>query len=1482
MPAIAKIRFTHVLYEGGNKRYNDVTFDFHGHNGAVILENGGGKTVFIQTAIQAVLPHEDLAGRKVKDTLLLDSGPAHIAIEWILADKPQRRYLVTCVSLFQSGNGIDSYRYIYEYGERDDHRLAELPFVKSNMGKSRPADKGEIHDYYQSMAQRHSLHAKTFGTIKEYKAYLEQHYQIITSEWEAIVKINGSEGGIEQFFDECKTTMQLFERLLIPAVEESMENYEQGTFARTFEKHREGFKKYKQLTEQIEENRRIQQELNKYVALYERLDHEEKQYLIARQEAKAYWQLTTELQHAVEKKSNQHHVQAEEHEARSRLLQRKQKSYLLAREVQEQEAIAAKLELVEEEAEQIREQLHGNERQYFSFQYAEIRDRCLAAQAKIAQLNAQLERLTLTEDERKLEEHWEQNSARLRYVYDQQEQTMEEQRSCLEQNIGQLMEQIETAKANLDRLMEERLQAEKARAEKDAEIKAKKDHQMDIARRLLSNLQLEKVEQLLPQWMEEEQRLEQGRLTQQQELRRLEEESVYQERRRREVGEDSRRLGEELARLQSQHERHVSDLEELKQELCSLRPAWDRYQSLYEKEASLRVQLAEGIERMLQQKQRLLMKERLAYRYVDDHGQQPLFFADAVVAKLCEQWGHQYSLLQLGTDYIHGLPEEWKRGQESRVDKLWAVTLITTQQEKETLQQRLQEASGGFSFPIRVLSAQEASDQLQGTKDSKLSSSSWIVPQHWMNNEDLDQYEAWKMELSRQAEQAKLEREQVEKVASEWQSVQKRFHAFFVKYPLKAQQDEEQRRLKTQELALERTRELERIEHNLETNRRAADQRRSSIEELGSRIQHLQYQLQQGQQYMLLGSEVSKLEEELVPIRSQLTLLASQREQAARTERLLQDELETVRDQHKEIAFHVQKLKQEDQYLEVRKYAALPSACTTAELKEERKRLDYERHQIMQEQTQLESALAREREREAECTRHMQQLRTEHSGLATDMPLPLDGLERQSRLWSQVEELRRQLKRIEEEQLRTQGDLQAKKGACLKLRQQFTEEFPDAEPERWMEPLLSVQAKLQDEERQLAEEVDQLERQQKAIRKRMSEMGQVMDIWNKHLLFYALEDVRLKPAVIEEANRTEFPYKPIDYAIACIEQLKARVARVDKERSTVKDGRNRMKEYCLHAVQDTKLRYMTMQGIESKESFEELIEFQQSMEKGIQTAIHIMEQNLQTHDQDLQQFIVHVHSHLKLIVQELKEIPKKTRVKSADGWKEIYSFTLAEWDEQDGKERIRKHIDWIITKLDSYTDDLDQTDKQEQQALIRMDLEKWLDSRQLLQIVMQGEGMKVACRKVTNDQQITRAAYSWEQSNRWSGGEKWSKNMTLFLGLLNYIAERKQYIQAQMKKHRTVILDNPFGKASSDHVLSPVFFIAEQLGFQIIALTAHVEGKFLQDYFPVVYSCRLRHAADSGKQIVEVAQTIQTAYFRDNDPQVLERIDAQVTQMELF
>jgi hypothetical protein len=310
-----------------------------------------------------------------------------------------------------------------------------------------------------------------------------------------------------------------------------------------------------------------------------------------------------------------------------------------------------------------------------------------------------------------------------------------------------------------------------------------------------------------------------------------------------------------------------------------------------------------------------------------------------------------------------------------------------------------------------------------------------------------------------------------------------------------------------------------------------------------------------------------------------------------------------------------------------------------------------------------------------------------------------------------------------------------------------------------------------------------------------------------------------------------------------------------------------------------KMREMARQGVDNKKTYKEIAEFQTHMQKRIQTAIHYNETTIIGYDRDLEQFVTRISNHLHTVAGELRLIPNKTKVKVADKWKEIYKFVIPEWSEEDGKTRIRSHIEWIVSQLDS--DRYRTADGSEDHGKVRKEIETWLQSKQLLRVVMNNEMMKVSCRKVTNDNEVTTRSYSWEQTNVWSGGEKWSKNMTLFLGLLNYVAEKQKHLDPSMKRNRVVILDNPFGKASSDHVLNPVFFIAEQLGFQMIALTAHAEGKFLRDYFPVIYSCRLRKAADTNKQIMTAVKQLHHAYFQDHEPQALERL-GEVEQLELF
>lgn len=86
-----------------------------------------------------------------------------------------------------------------------------------------------------------------------------------------------------------------------------------------------------------------------------------------------------------------------------------------------------------------------------------------------------------------------------------------------------------------------------------------------------------------------------------------------------------------------------------------------------------------------------------------------------------------------------------------------------------------------------------------------------------------------------------------------------------------------------------------------------------------------------------------------------------------------------------------------------------------------------------------------------------------------------------------------------------------------------------------------------------------------------------------------------------------------------------------------------------------------------------------------------------------------------LLTQELRAIPKKTRIKVDDGWKEVFQFDVPEWQEQDGKE---------------------------DQGRIRRDIEKWLQSKQLLKIVIKDKEIKVKCRKVTNDSRVSNSIFS--------------------------------------------------------------------------------------------------------------------------------------------
>ncbi|MCR2822053.1 hypothetical protein [Lederbergia panacisoli] len=1469
MPSISKIRFTNVVYEDGLKRYNDEIFKFDGYNGAILLENGGGKTVFIQTVLQAIIPHTNLSDRKIKQTLQLDNYPAHIAIEWILSEKP-RRYLVTCVSLFLTKDGLGSYRYVYPYMGGDQHGIENIPFVRKD--SNRPADRGEISDYYQQMTQQF-MNAHTFPTIKEFQQHIQDQYHIITNEWESIVKINSTEGGVEAFFDECKQTNQLFDRLLIPTVEGAIAGHDQNTFVDTFEKHRSSFKLYKELKGQIEENKAIEEELNRYVLTYGGLHEQQQAYEQKKQHAKAVLNLI--------------HRQEQEHQAALETIQLKieeleieeknQLKKLLSLDIHKEQSV---LETLKNELKEYEQKLGTNKEElsqaintFYSLKYAELKQDLKEEQDRIQALKNQLETLEKDEEIHEIKEKLDENSQELLGYFLHELEESDKRKHGLQIEKQPIEEHIEQLKIQNNSQGGQLAQAKSDYDKMDGKMEALDQQMIRIHNRILSNPEQESVKENVLEWEKNFAHLDEQIV----QLKNDHKQLVKMIKERKELKETIAKQKEEKENARIKEALEIEQIEnehaKVKEELASLRKQWMTLDSIYLKQDSLKKQIDDDLLRLNKERDNCLYKERLAHRFKDDYGTQDLFFADPYIEKQLKQWSNQFNLLETGVQFIQSLDD-------SAADKvknypLWPTTLITTEDEQEELELKIKRIDKELQFPIEVITIDKARALVQEENVEAYP----IVPNHWRENWHLSLFQEWKQTMNDRAVAATEARNAIEAKINVWKRGAENMANFLRAHPY----SEYQERKEHLSDLVNQMQDLHTRQIENETKITEGEERLSTGQERINAYEQeyngLQGKIEAAYEYLRLEKdkvELVKVQEKLArqinDYKQSVNRIAEQIKRFEEEKRRLEDE---ERDENHR--YHI--LISNELYLEVNTFRPKYTDKAINILKHEREELKLSLRRLSSTRNEIQIKLDHAHENSNRISVEIQEMLADHGPLDEEMVFSSNGKE-------QIVYYRRKMKELEKavdeasEQFARRNEKKIRQEEALEIASsKFNETFANDEPETFAEPLSEVQKILKDEKKRLRENHDYLEREQKRVNVEYDSIKTAFHELDRFEEAHHFKGPSVTAGVLSEGEIQDFTYERVAFVQNVTDQLKQGKAKVSKEWEKVGRAKESFKSFCKNKITNVKMREMARQGIDNKQTYKKVVEFQTHMQKRIQTAIKYNEASIINHDKQLEQFVTHINSHLYTLAGELELIPKKTKVKIEDNWKEIYKFSIPEWTQEDGKSRIRNHIDWILEQLESkkYLT----AEGTEDYGKVRREIETWLQSKQLLRVVMNNEMMKVSCRKVTNDNQITTRSYSWEQSNVWSGGEKWSKNMTLFLGILNYVAEKQKHIEPNMKRHRVVIMDNPFGKASSDHVLNPVFFIAEQLGFQIIALTAHAEGKFLRDYFPVIYSCRLRKAANSNKQIMTTVKQLHQAYFQDHEPQALERL-GEVEQMALF
>ncbi|MGM0860677.1 MAG: hypothetical protein ACQEWH_08145 [Bacillota bacterium] len=211
MPRLTKVRMTNIQLDEGKKIISNSLWEPNAKDALFILENGGGKTSFIQLVTQTILPNSNLSKRLLKE-VVYKGTTGHIMTEWKL-DGKNLPYEYLCLGFtFMNGEikteELNYFTYLFTYNSGDTFNINTLPTIENGKVTRLTA--------YRKFLRQHDI--RLFDVNRDYKKELKR-FHLLEEEWKMIQKINGDEGGVDNYFKTASSTYDLLVKLFVPEVE---------------------------------------------------------------------------------------------------------------------------------------------------------------------------------------------------------------------------------------------------------------------------------------------------------------------------------------------------------------------------------------------------------------------------------------------------------------------------------------------------------------------------------------------------------------------------------------------------------------------------------------------------------------------------------------------------------------------------------------------------------------------------------------------------------------------------------------------------------------------------------------------------------------------------------------------------------------------------------------------------------------------------------------------------------------------------------------------------------------------------------------------------------------------------------------------------------------------------------------------------------------------------------------------------------------
>ena len=232
MPKMNRVRIVNFSYNNNSRHIIDECFGFYGGENALLsLANGGGKSVLVQAMLQPILPKVSLLGRKFGDFFTAKRTPSYIMIEWMLDD--EAGYLLTGIAVSsrashsaneeEENTDIRYFTFLRGYEKANDYDIKHIPVTEQVGSNVRIASYNEFKKLMQKEAGRNQSELFLYDSTREDQSQYERklnNYSISKEEWkELILNINEAEHGVSEVFSECKTSRKVMEQWVIRYIE---------------------------------------------------------------------------------------------------------------------------------------------------------------------------------------------------------------------------------------------------------------------------------------------------------------------------------------------------------------------------------------------------------------------------------------------------------------------------------------------------------------------------------------------------------------------------------------------------------------------------------------------------------------------------------------------------------------------------------------------------------------------------------------------------------------------------------------------------------------------------------------------------------------------------------------------------------------------------------------------------------------------------------------------------------------------------------------------------------------------------------------------------------------------------------------------------------------------------------------------------------------------------------------------------------------